>query len=147
MLGEPDRLEFADIRENGLTAVLRFGETQCIITWVDLPGMARYLMEFAFYALDRRLTLSFPSPFLRSAPTLLMTEAGDAEGSRAWGMEETTSYAESFKQEGRPFISTIASHRSRAVTSASDALHDIALCQAVIGAHRNRMPRDNPTAI
>ena len=51
VLGEPDSLEFADIRDHGLTAVLRFGETQCIIAWVDLPGMARYQMEFAFYAL------------------------------------------------------------------------------------------------
>ena len=57
VLGEPDRLEFADIREHGLTAILRFGATQCIVAWVDLPGMARYQMEFAFYALDRRLTL------------------------------------------------------------------------------------------
>src|SRR5258708_9203758 len=61
VLGEPDWLEFSDIRPNGLTAVLRFGETQCIIAWVDLPGIARYQMEFAFYALDRRMTLPFPS--------------------------------------------------------------------------------------
>src|SRR6185437_10010394 len=81
VLGEPDRLEFADIRENGLTAVLRFGETQCIVSWVDLPSMARYQMELAFYALDRRLTLSFPSPFLRSMPSLLTMEAGDAGAS------------------------------------------------------------------
>jgi predicted dehydrogenase len=60
MLGEPDRLDFADIRENGLTVVLRFGAAECIIAWVDLPGIARYQMEFAFYAPDRRLSLSFP---------------------------------------------------------------------------------------
>jgi predicted dehydrogenase len=146
VLGEPNRLEFADIRENGLTAVLRFGETQCIITWVDLPGMARYRMEFAFYALDRRLTLSFPSPFLRSAPTLLTTEAGDAEGSRAWGAEETTSYAESFKEELIHFHDCVCTGR-QPLTSAVDALRDIALCQAIVGAHLDRMPRDNPTAI
>ena len=45
VLGEPDRLEFADIRDNGLTVVLRFGATECIIAWVDLPGIARYEME------------------------------------------------------------------------------------------------------
>jgi predicted dehydrogenase len=98
ILGEPDRLDFADIRDHGVTVVLRFGETQCIVTWVDLPGIARYQMEFAFYALDRRLTLAFPSPFLRSMPSLLTMEAGDADGARTWRMEETTSYAESFKQ-------------------------------------------------
>ncbi len=146
VLGEPDRLEFADIRENGLTTILRFGETQCIISWVDLPGMARYLMEFAFYTPDRRLTLAFPSPFLRNAPTLLTTEGGDAQGSRAWGMDETTSYAESFRQELLHLHDCICTGH-QPITSAADALRDIALCQAVVGAHRDRMPRDNPTAI
>jgi predicted dehydrogenase len=146
VLGEPDWLDFADIRQNGLTAVLRFGETQCIIAWVDLPGMARYQMEFAFYALDRRLTLSFPSPFLRSAPTLLTLESGEAEGPRAWSMAETTSYAESFKEELIHFHDCVCTGR-RPVTSATDALRDIALCQSVVGAHRDRLPRDNPTAI
>ena len=55
VLGEPDRLEFADITEHGVTAVLRFGATQCVLNWVDLPGLARYAMEFAFYAPDARL--------------------------------------------------------------------------------------------
>jgi predicted dehydrogenase len=146
VLGEPDRLDFADIREHGLTAVLRFGEAQCIISWVDLPGMARYQMEFAFYALDRRLTLSFPSPFLRSAPTLLTMEAGDTDAPRAWNMVETTSYAESFKEELIHFHDCVCLGR-QPVTTGLDALRDIALCQAIVSAHRDRMPRSNPTAI
>src|SRR5216683_8002386 len=66
VLGEPDELQYADIRETGLTAVFKYASTQVVLLWVDLPGIARYQMEFAFYAPDRRLTLSFPSPFLRS---------------------------------------------------------------------------------
>jgi predicted dehydrogenase len=146
VLGEPDRLEFADIGQHDLSLVLWFGASRCVINWVDLPGMARYQMEFAFYALDRRLTLAFPSPFLRSAPTLLTTDAGDDDTARAWSTQETTSYAESFKEELRHFHDCVCSGR-QPVTSAADALHDIALCQAVIGAHRDRMPRDNPTVI
>jgi predicted dehydrogenase len=146
VLGEPDRLEFADIREHGLTAILRFGETQCIVTWVDLPGMARYQMEFSFYALDRRLTLSFPSPFLRSMPTLLTTEAGEADGPRAWRNDETTSFAESFRQELRHFHECVTTGRAP-MTSGADALRDIALCQAVVTAHRSRRPVDMPTAV
>lgn len=137
VLGEPDRLEFADIREHGLTVILRFGETQCIITWVDLPGMARYQMEFAFFALDRRLTLSFPSPFLRSMPTLLTMEAGEAGTPRAWRTEETASYEESFRQELLHFHECVTTGATP-VTSADDALRDIALCQAVVAAHRGR---------
>ncbi len=146
VLGEPDRLDFADIREHGLTAILRFGETQCIVTWVDLPGMARYQMEFAFYAPDRRLTLSFPSPFLRSMPTMLATEAGDADGPRAWRTEEIASYAESFRQELLHFHDCVTTGNAP-VTSGADALRDIALCQAVVASHRSRLPHDTPTAV
>ena len=146
VLGEPDRLEFADIREHGLTAILRFGETQCVVSWVDLPGMARYQMEFSFYALDKRLALSFPSPFLRSMPTLLTIEAGEPGSPRAWRTEETTSYAESFKQELLHFHDCVTAGRAP-VTSGADALRDIALCQAVVDVHRDRSPRDLPSAI
>src|SRR5216684_3534598 len=36
VMGEPDRLEFADIRETGLTAIFTYGATQCILSWVEL---------------------------------------------------------------------------------------------------------------
>src|SRR5207248_7632736 len=48
VLGEPDRLESVDVRKNSLTTLLDFGGVPCIIAWVDLPGIARYSMEFAF---------------------------------------------------------------------------------------------------
>ncbi len=146
VLGEPERLEFADIREHGLTVILCFGDTQCIVSWVDLPGMARYQMEFAFYALDRRLTLSFPSPFLRSMPTILTTEAGEADTARGWRTEEVASYDESFKRELLHFHECVTTGRAP-VTSAEDALRDIALCQAIVAAHRDRLPRNRPTSV
>ena len=144
LLGEPDRLEFSDISETGLTAILRFGGTQCVITWVDLPGIARYQMDFSFFTPQRRLTLAFPSPFLRSMPTLLTIEGGDDASPRAWATQETTSYAESFKQELVHFHDCITSGRTP-ITSAQDALHDIALCEAIVAVHRSRTPRDRPT--
>src|SRR6202171_3695807 len=45
VMGEPDSLEFADIRETGLTAVFKYGSAQCVLTWVDLPVIARYQLE------------------------------------------------------------------------------------------------------
>ena len=97
--------------KTGLTVVLRFGAADCIIAWVDLPGIARYQMEFAFYAPDRRLTLSFPSPFLRSMPTLLKVEGGDPSSPQAWSNEQVVSYAESFKEELIHFHDCITSGR------------------------------------
>jgi predicted dehydrogenase len=126
--------------------ILRFGEIQCIIAWVDLPGMARYAMEFALYAPQLRLTLSMPSPFLRSAPTLLLTEAGDAESARSWRTEEVTSYVESFRQELVHFHGCISTGRPPA-TSGEDALRDVALCEAIVASHRSHMPRAEPTKV
>jgi predicted dehydrogenase len=139
VLGEPDQLAFADI-----TDVLHFGATQCVLNWVDLPGIARYAMEFAFYAPQSRLTLAFPSPFLRSAPTLLMREGGEPGTARSWQTEEITAYAESFREELIHFHACVTSGRAP-ITSAADALHDIALCQSVIDVHRRRAPRDRPS--
>lgn len=144
VLGEPDRLEFADIRETGLTAIFKYGAAQCILAWVDLPGIARYSMEFAFYSPERRVTLSFPSPFLRSMPTLLVTEDGVARSPRSSRTEEITSYRESFKEELIHFHDCATSGREP-VTSGRDTIHDIALCEAIVAVHRNRAPRDNPS--
>lgn len=146
VLGEPDRLDFADITETGLTAVLRFGVTQCVLNWVDLPGITRYSMEFAFFAPASRLTLSFPSPFLRSEPTLLIREGGESGTARSWRTEEITSYDESFRQELLHFHDCVTSGRTP-VTSAEDALRDIALCRSVIEVHRRRAPRPHPTTL
>ena len=137
-LGEPDALEFADIRETGLTAIFKFGSAQCILAWVDLPDSAHYSMEFAFYSPERRLTLAFPSPFLRSMPTLLITEDGDGGRSpHATRTQEVASYRESFKEELVHFHECATTGR-KPITSGADSLHDIALCEAVVAAHRGR---------
>ena len=144
VLGEPDRLEYANIAETGLTAILRFGATECVITWVDLPGIARYQMDFSLYSPRGRVTLAFPSPFLRSAPTILTIEAGEPRMSWSSKTDETTSFIESFKQELVHFHQCI---EAGAVprTSAHDALRDIALCQSIVAAHRTRAPVERPT--
>jgi predicted dehydrogenase len=101
-------------------------------------------MEFAFYSPHRRLTLSFPSPFLRSMPTLLVSEDGESKSPRSSRTEETTSFNESFKEELIHFHDCVTSGREP-VTSGRDALHDIALCEAVVAVHRSRRPRERPS--
>jgi predicted dehydrogenase len=144
VMGEPDRLEFADIRETGVTAIFTYGQTHCVLSWVDLPGIARYQMEFAFYSPERRLTLSFPSPFLRSAPTILVSEAGTPGTTHSWRNEEITSYEESFKRELVHFHECVTTGRTP-TTSAADSIHDLSLCEAVVHVHRSRTPRDKPS--
>src|SRR5262245_23705550 len=143
LFGEPDRLDYVDVREHSLTAMLRFGELPVAIHWIDLPGIARYQMEFALYAPDRRVSLSFPSPFLRSEPAILTIEGGDHATASSWRTEETVSYESAFKRELAAFHDCVV-HGVRPVTSGRDGLADVALCQAIIECHRTGRPVHNP---
>jgi predicted dehydrogenase len=144
VLGEPDDLAFAAIRETGVTAVFNYGPAQCILAWVDLPSIARYSMEFAFYAPERRVTLSFPSPFLRSMPTILIREDGQAHSPESTVTQQVVSYAESFKEELIHFHDCVTNGK-KPVTSAEDAIHDIALCEAVVAVHMSRTRLAHPS--
>jgi predicted dehydrogenase len=145
LLGEPDRLEYVSLAEQSVTVMLRFGGLPAAIHWIDLPGIARYTMEFALYAPDRRVTLSFPSPFLRSEPAVLAIEGGEAGTARSWRTEETVSYESGFRAELVAFHDS-AIGGTAPVTSGRDGLRDIALCQAIIECHRRGGPVDRPTA-
>jgi predicted dehydrogenase len=146
LLGEPDRLDWVDLRETTVSVMLRFGILPVAIHWIDLPGIARYKMEFAAYAPDRRVTLSFPSPFLRSAPSVLEIEGGQSGTARSLVSEEITSYESGFKRELIAFHEA-ARGGSPPVTTGADSAGDIALCQAIIDCHRTGRPIDHPTRL
>jgi predicted dehydrogenase len=146
LLGEPDRLDYADLSEQAVTVLLRFGTLRAAIHWIDLPGIARYQMEFALYGPDRRVSLAFPSPFLRNEPCTLTTEGGDPGAARSWRTEETISYESGFKRELEAFHACVTGGVAP-VTSGLDGVADIALCQAIIESHRSGRPVPRPTAI
>jgi predicted dehydrogenase len=146
LLGEPDRLDYVDLREGSLTAMLRFGDLPVAIHWIDLPGIARYKMEFAVYSPSRRLTLSFPSPFLRSEPTLLEIEDGDPGDAYSRVAQEITSFESPFKRELLAFHDSVT-QGTPPLTAGVDGMRDIALCQAIIGSFRTGRPIENPTRV
>jgi predicted dehydrogenase len=144
LLGEPDRLDYVDLREGSVTVMLRFGALPVAIHWIDLPGIARYKMEFALYAPNRRVTLSFPSPFLRSEPTLLEIEEGEPGSAHSRVAQEVTSYESPFKRELLAFHDAIV-QGTPPLTSGVDGMRDIALCESIIKCFRAGRPVDNPT--
>lgn len=146
VLGEPDRLDYVELREGSLTAFLHFGATSVAIHWIDLPGIARYLMEFAVFDDDGRVTLSFPSPFLRNAPTVLAVEGGEAGGVESWRREELTSYESGFKLELVAFYDAVV-NGAKVPTDGLDGTRDIALCQAIIRSAREGVAIDHPTSL
>ncbi|HUZ42526.1 MAG TPA: Gfo/Idh/MocA family oxidoreductase [Acidimicrobiales bacterium] len=146
VFGEPDRLDYVDLREGSLTVMLTFGETAVAIHWIDLPGITRYLMEFAVFDDDGRATLSFPSPFLRNAPTLLAIECGDAGAVNSWRREGLTSYESGFKLELVTFYDAVV-HGAKIPTDGVDGTRDIALCQAIIRSAREGVAIEQPTKL
>jgi predicted dehydrogenase len=144
LLGEPERLDYVDVRQGSLTALLTFGETSVAIHWLDLPGITRYQMEFAMFDNDGRVTLTFPSPFLRNAPTKLAVEGGDSGSIASWRREETTTYESGFKQELVAFYDSVVTG-TPPLTDGVDGTRDVALCQAIIRSALQRIPIERPT--
>jgi predicted dehydrogenase len=146
LLGEPDSVDYVDAREHSLTAMLSFGELPVAIHWLDLPGITRYGMEFAAYGPDLRVTLSFPSPFLRSEPASITTEGGDPGTTRTWRAEEIVSYESAFKRELAAFHHCVVTGE-QPLTDGVDGLRDIAICQSIIESYRRRGPVAAPSSI
>ena len=144
LLGEPDSLDFVEMRPGALNAHLTFGDVAAAIHWVDTPAMTRYSMEFALMAQDGRVTLSFPSPYLRNAPTALSVEGGAPGESSSWRRDEVTSYESGFKEELVAFHA-MATAGHAVATDGADAVRDIAMCQAIIRSVQTKSPVPHPT--
>jgi predicted dehydrogenase len=134
LLGEPDALHSARIFEGGVTVNASFGGVETVFAWVDLPGIARYAQDWSFYGPDRRATLEFPSPLLRSHPTRLVYEEGEPGGVVSRRSEHVVSYEEPFKRELLEFHAAIAEGRAPR-TPGEDGLRDVALCRDIVLAH------------
>jgi predicted dehydrogenase len=137
VLGDPTEIRSADLSPRCVSVCLKFGEVDCHLSWVDLPGIARYRQEFAFYAPDQRLTLELPSPFLRNMPSKLIVEGGGTGTSDSWRREEIASFEEAFKRELVEFAECIATGREPR-TPGTDGLADVRLCEAIARAHQAR---------
>ena len=145
VLGEPARLDYVDLSDGHASVLLGFDGPTAAIHWLEVPEMTRYSMEFSLYAANGRVTLTFPSPYLRNAPTMLCVESGDADDVASWRRDEVTSYESGFKVELRTFHDALTG--GPVVTDGADALKDIALCQAIIRCAVDRAPVMNPTEV
>jgi predicted dehydrogenase len=134
LLGEPTALHSARIWDSGVTVDASFGPVEAAFAWIDLPGIARYLQDWSFYGPDRRATLEFPSPLLRSFPTRLVIEEGEPGGVASRRTEHVVSYEEAFKRELEEFHAAIAEGREPR-TGGEDGLRDVALCREIVLAH------------
>jgi predicted dehydrogenase len=144
LLGEPAAVTSVSLRESTVTVMLDFGGTDCVVAWLDLPGIARYEMEACFYDPAERIRLAFGSPFLRNSPTVVDIETGVTGAAASAVSREVVSYEEPFKLELIEFHRAVTGG-TEPVTSGLDGLRDIALCQSVIACALSGKPVTGPT--
>lgn len=117
-LGQPERVLTASAWAGGtsFTATLAYpDDVRANYTWTLLPHIRSYSQNFHFYGSDEYVKITFPSPYLKSTPTLVDVSrmAGDA-------LEETrmtVSYEEAFKRELIEFAECVETGRDPRTTA------------------------------
>jgi predicted dehydrogenase len=131
ILGEPEEVEQARVWRGGFaqTSLTRFArEVRVAMSWISLPGLRHYEERLRFVSPEKRVTLVFPSPYLRHQPTPLLVERMDGE--ELVQEHRTVSYEEAFRAELHHFRECIAKGRKPA-TSFEDALGDARWIRAI----------------
>jgi predicted dehydrogenase len=141
VLGEPESVVSAHVWQDGFaqTSVTRFaGDVRVSLTWVSVPGLKHYEERLKFVGTDARITVVFPSPYIRHAPTPVTIERMEGE---ALVMENhTVSYEEAFRAELHHFRAAVQSGRPPE-PSLADALGDARWIHQIAGAYADGVAR------
>ena len=124
VLGDPEDVVSAHAWRDGFaqTSLTRFaGDLRASLSWISLPGLKHYEERLRFVGTDARVTLVFPSPYLRHAPTALSIERMDGE--ELVVEDHVVSYEEPFRAELHYFRDCVQSNRPP-TPSLEDALGD-----------------------
>jgi len=134
VLGEPEQVLSWRIWRGGLgqSSLTRFaGDVVVNLTWISVPELRNYQEIVRFVANDGRVTLVFPSPYLRHAPTPLTIERMDGEDLVV--EHHTVSYDEAFRRELIEFHRCVTTGMAPQTTVA-DALGDSRWIQSMLAA-------------
>ena len=128
LLGRPEEIVASETWDGGRcwSAILRYPNgVRVSYAWVDVRQIREFRQEFACFGDDSRVTITFPSPFLKSAPTLVTVQGSEAAGTGApygrdgaepgwqhpgpahWSRRVTASHEEAFKREWLHFHACI----------------------------------------
>ena len=100
ILGEPEEVISAHAWRGGMaqTSLTRFGgDVRVAMTWISVPEVANYEETLRFISPECRVRLTFPSPYLRHAPTPLVVER--MHDGALVAEHHTVSYEEPFRAE------------------------------------------------
>jgi predicted dehydrogenase len=131
LLGEPEKVVSAHVWRGGFaqTSLTRFpGDVAVSLSWIMLPGLRHYEERLRFVGPEERVTLTFPSPYLRHAPSPLEIERMDGE--ELVVERRTVSYEEAFRAELHAFQRCVATGDPPS-PSVDDAVADARWLEAI----------------
>jgi predicted dehydrogenase len=132
--GDPVAVRYAEVLAGGsiVMAVLEYpGDVRCVWEIGNVPQASRnwFDEELTVYGGDRTVTVQFPNPYVRYAPTLVRVQ--EMDGTAHAERTVTASYDEAFRREWRHFhecVTTGAAPR----TGAADGLRDVEILRAIV---------------
>ena len=144
LVGEPEEVLSAHVWRRGMaqSSLTRCaGDIRVSMTWISVPALAHYEERVRVVANDCRVTLLFPSPYLRHAPTALEVERMD--GTSLVVEHHTVSYEEAFRDELHHFRDTVLSG-APADPGIDEAVGDAGWIESIARALVNAERRDSP---
>ncbi len=141
-LGEPERVLSSSVWNEGMAqhSLTQFPRgVRVSMSWVSLPGVKHYEERLRFVSPNLRATLTFPSPYIRHAPTKLEVERMDGE---ALVVEDrVVSYDEAFRAEVHHFRESVLSGKAPSI-SVEEAVGDARWIEAIGRSYTAAIPRD-----
>ncbi len=141
-LGEPERVLSSSVWNEGLAqhSLSQFARgVRVSMSWISLPGVKHYEERLRFVSPRLRVTLTFPSPYLRHAPTVLEVERMDGETLVV--EDRVVSYDEAFRAEVRHFRESVLSGTPPLI-SVEEAVRDARWIEAIGRNYASSVPRE-----
>ena len=132
--GDPTAVRYSEISSEGsiILAVLEYpGDVRCVWEIGSIPQATRtwFDEELTVYGKAQTVTVQFPNPYVRYAPTLVRVQ--EMDGAAHCERTVTTSYDESFRREWRHFHHCVTTGTSPR-TGPADGLRDVEILRAII---------------
>jgi len=142
VLGEPVRVLSSAVWNEGMAqhSLTEFqNRLRVSMSWISLPGVKHYEERLRFVSPNLRVTLIFPSPYLRHASTRLEVERMDGETLVV--EDRVVSYEEAFRAEVHHFReSVLASQAPR--LGVEEAVRDARWIEGIGRSYGSSGPRD-----
>jgi predicted dehydrogenase len=132
--GDPVAVRYAEVMSGGaiVLAVLEYpGDVRCMWEIGNVPEATRnwFDEELTVYGAAQTVSVQFPNPYVRYAPTLVRVR--EMDGAAHAERTVTASYDEAFRREWRHFHSCVRTGAPPRTTGA-DGLRDVEILRAIV---------------